>query len=141
MADANLSRRWLSKPLASLQFLIGLLGVAGGLPAILDPSGATNGFRIEWLASTPFDDFLIPGIVLFSVNGLGNLVGAVASFRRHRRAGEIAVALGTFLLVWMVAQVSWIGLFSWMQPLFFVLGIAEVTLGLLVRKSLKAVLV
>lgn len=46
----------------------------------MDPTGGGMGMDASVLAGSPFPDFLIPGMVLLAVNGLGSLVGALASF-------------------------------------------------------------
>ena len=123
--------------LGVLQALIGVGAVAGGLGLALDPSGARLGVPLELLAETPFATFLIPGIVLFAVNGLGSLAGAVTSFVRHRYAGEAAMALGAFLVTWILVQVYWMSGFHWLHWLYLSLGIAEAVLGWSVRRATR----
>jgi len=89
---------------------------------------------LEMLGNSPFADFLIPGVFLLVVNGIGSLLGGIASFNRHRFAGEIAAWLGTFLMVWIAAQVWWMGA-HWLHVLYFVLGLVELTLGLVFRRN------
>ena len=127
--------RSLFNGLGVLQAFVGVGAVAGGLALVLEPSGESLGTPIELLEKTPFATFLVPGIVLFIVNGLGSLAGAVASFARQRYAGEIAVALGAFLIAWILVQVSWMAP-HWLHALYFALGILEVALGWTVRKNL-----
>ena len=115
--------------LGVLQTLIGIGAVAGGLGLMLDPSGGSLGAPLELLDNTPFTSFLVPGIVLFTVNGLGSLAGAVASFTRQRHAGAIAMALGFFLVAWILIQVYWMSGFHWLHWLYLVLGIVEALLG------------
>lgn len=115
--------------LGVLQAFVGLGAVAGGLGLILDPSGTNVGLPIEMLESSPFTTFLIPGIVLFTVNGLGSLVGALLTFTRRRRAAEMAMALGAFLVAWIVIQVYWVRGIHWLHVLYFVLGLIECALG------------
>jgi len=121
--------------LAALQIFIGVGGVAGGVGLVSSPSGANLGMSPEALSESPFSDFLIPGIVLLAVNGLGSLIGGALSGIRYRHAGSIGVALGTFLMVWIMAQVWWIGLVHWLQPAYFLLGVLELVLGLLLHRS------
>lgn len=135
MSKTQKKGRELTLGLGVLQVLIGLGAVAGGLGLILDPTGASLGLPAEWLSGSPFPDYLIPGIVLLGVNGLGNLAGSLLTFMGYRHAGEIAVALGAFMILWIVAQVGWIGLSSWLQPLYFALGGVELVLGLLLRRA------
>ena len=127
-------RKGLFKGLGLLQAFIGVGAVAGGLALALDPSGTSLGMPLEVLEKTPFATFLVPGIVLFAVNGVGSLVGAVASFKRHRYAGETALALGAFLVLWIVVQVYWMEP-HWLHMLYFSLGVLEAVLGWSVRRS------
>jgi hypothetical protein len=123
--------------LGILQLIIGLGAVGGGLVLILDPSGSNLGIPVELLKSTPFSTYLVPGIVLLVVNGLGSLVGAAASFIRHRFAGETAMALGVFLVVWILLQVYWFTGFHWLHALYLGLGLLESVLGWLLREALR----
>lgn len=115
--------------LGILQAFIGIGAVAGGLGLMLNPSGGSLGLPLELLEKTPFSTYLVPGLVLFTVNGLGNLAGAVASFTRRRFAGEIAMALGAFLVAWILIQVYWMSGFHWLHWLYLGLGIVEAALG------------
>ena len=123
--------------LGALQAFIGVGAVAGGLGLALDPSGKSLGVPLELLEKTPFGTFLIPGIILFAVNGMGSLTGAIASFTRHRFAGHAAIALGAFLIAWIFAQVYWFNGVHWLHCLYLGLGIVELTLGWSVRRSLR----
>jgi hypothetical protein len=121
--------------LGALQLFIGIGAVAGGLALILDPSGESLGTPIELLERTPFATFLLPGIILFTVNGLGSLAGAVASFSRQRYAGEMAMALGAFLVAWIAVQIYWMEP-HWLHALYLGLGFLEVVLGWSARKRI-----
>ena len=121
--------------LGALQVFIGVGAVAGGLGLVLDPSGESLGTPIELLDRTPFATFLIPGIVLFIANGLGSVAGALASFASQRYAGEMAVALGAFLVAWIAVQVYWMEP-HWLHALYFGLGILEAALGWSMRKGM-----
>ena len=129
-SSAPNTRRGVRIALGILQVFIGLGGVAGGVGMVSDPSGGNVGMSTAALADSPFSDYLVPGMVLLTVNGFGSLLGAMMTFPGRRRYGRIAVALGLFLMAWIVAQVSWIGLVHWLQPLYFVLGGVELGLGL-----------
>lgn len=131
--NGSKGKRGVSNVLGVLQILIGVGGVPAGLILMLDPTGSGMGFSPELLAGTPFQNYFIPGLFLFAVNGLGSLVGGVLNFIRHRTAGETAVGLGLLLMVWIIVQVGLLGLIHWMQPLYFGLGLIELILGLIVR--------
>lgn len=114
----------------TLQALLAIGAIPAGLGFILDPTGSEIGMSPEMLAGSPFPDFLVPGIVLFLVNGIGSLAGAVLTFRRHALAGKAAMGLGVFLMAWIVVQVWVLGPpLHWLQILYFVLGTVEFGLG------------
>lgn len=87
------------------------------------------------MKESPFNDFLVPGIALLSINGLGSMVGSFFSLRRHFLAGQLAILIGCFLVIWISAQVYWIGLISWLQPVFFVVDLIEVYFGVAIMKK------
>jgi uncharacterized membrane protein len=120
--------------LGSLQVFIGLGALAGGFGLVADPSGDSMGLPISFLDGSPFDDFLIPGIFLLTVNGIGTMIGAGLTFFRRRFAQEIAIVLGSILVAWIVIQVSIIRSLSWMHYLYFILGLLELGLGLYLRR-------
>jgi hypothetical protein len=127
----------LANGLGVLQVFIGLGAVGGGLGLVLEPRGANLGMSLEALENSPFSTYLVPGVVLFVVNGLGSLVGAAASFTRYRYAGETAMALGVFLVAWIILQVYWIAAFHWLHALYLGLGLLELVLGWSLRTYTK----
>ena len=120
--------------LGSLQVFIGLGALVGGCMLVKDPSGSALGVPLSFLEGSPFPDFLIPGIFLLAVNGVGSMIGAVLSFTRRRYAQEIAIVLGAILVAWIVIQVVIIRSFSWMHILYFILGVVELGIGLYIRQ-------
>lgn len=67
--------RGLAFGLGGLQVFIGLGGVSGGFGLVTEPSGANLGFHVDLLSKSPFSDYLIPGLILLIIIGLGSLVG------------------------------------------------------------------
>lgn len=122
--------------LGILQLFISLGALAGGYGFIADPTGASLGMPLSFLDGSPFKDFLIPGIILFIFNGVGSGIAGVLTLRRYRYAGEIAMVFGAGLMVWIIVQVQIIP-FHWMHTLYFLLGVAELVLGVMVRKGIK----
>jgi hypothetical protein len=120
--------------LGALQTFIGLGALGGGFMLVRDPSGSALGLPISLLEGSPFHDFLIPGVFLLAVNGIGSLMGAVLSFTRKRFAQEIAIVLGAILIAWIVIQVIIIRSFHWLHVLYFILGVVELGIGLNIRR-------
>lgn len=121
---------------AILQLFNGLSGLAGGFGLITNPDGQALQMSTEWLQSTPFVNFLIPGIVLFAFNGVGNIAGFFATLKKHSKAAHIAAFFGLVMMTWIIAQVTWIGYKSFLQPLYFSTGLLQFASGLIwIRKK------
>jgi hypothetical protein len=78
-------------------------------------SGAEDVPR-EWLEGSPFDDYFIPGLVLFLVVGGSLLAAAIAVFADLRIAPLAALGAGLVVLAWLTVETLIIGYVSWMQP-------------------------
>jgi len=137
MGDQFKNTTYLSRVLGGLQTLVGLGAVGGGLALVSDPTGAKLGIPLQTIEHSPFSTYLVPGIVLLSVNGLGSLAGAATSFTRYRYSGEVAMALGLFLVAWIVIQVYWMRDIHWLHGLYLGLGLLELVLGRLLRTDLR----
>ena len=104
----------------------GLTAVAGGLLLITSPTGLEEPQR-SLLQHTPFKTFLVPGLLLLLVVGLGNLAAAALE-ARHIEKSEVAVSVaGAASMGWIITQLALIRTVSWLQLLYFLIGSA--TLG------------
>jgi hypothetical protein len=101
---------------------------------VRDPSGSALELPMSLLEGSPFPDFLIPGMFLLAVNGVGSMIGAGLSFARRRYAQEIAIVLGAILVAWIVIQIVIISSFHWLHVLYFILGVVELGIGLYIRR-------
>lgn len=132
----------------------GISATPPGLLLILDPTGGLMKMPLSMLQGSPFHDFLIPGLILCVVLGLGALLVAAGLFflpvwswaeRLNPVKGlhwswMAAVSFGVALMVWIAVQVAMIGGGSWLQPLYFGVGLAILVLSLVpsVRSHLVA---
>jgi hypothetical protein len=120
-----------------IELFNGLSGLAGGIGLISDPSAASLGMDLAWLDGTPFNNFLIPGIILFVFNGMGNILAAVLSIRKQRYFAAVAVFFGAGMIIWIISQVSFIGYKSFLQPLYFSTGLIQAVLGIIILQQQK----
>jgi hypothetical protein len=84
----NFKRRLLTYSLGVFQAFIGITAIAGGFRLVSNPNG-TSDIPIEWLNSSPFTNYLIPGLVLLIVIGFGNVLGGIFSFLSKSHARHI----------------------------------------------------
>lgn len=85
--------------------------------------GATTTGRL------PFDSPVFAGIALAVVVGLPALAAAWFAARNEDRTDASAVVAGLALMAWIVVELATIRSFSWLQPLYFVLGAGMFALG------------
>ena len=126
----------------------------GGYALLADVTGGILEIPQAWLAGTPFSDYLIPGLFLFVVFGIGSLVVMFALWARpniglfngltkltHEHwAWAATFALGVILVLWIVIQYLLLQRFHPLQALMAGLGVVIVALDLLpeMRSYLKA---
>lgn len=124
--------------LGSIQVITAIGAIPAGIGYLVDISGAKMGVSADLLKDSPLDTFLLPGLFLLLINGLATAAGSVMTFIKHRYAGIAAALLGVALVLWIIIQVWWIGLISFLQPVFFIAGISEALLGLQLIKLTKS---
>ncbi len=84
----------------------------------------THGLYLRRGPRREFGSFLVPGLFLLLVSGVGQLVAAALAVVRHTLAPWLMGALGVGLLIWNAVQVPIIPL-SFLQPVLFIIGLVE----------------
>lgn len=110
--------------LFGLHVFVGIGAMAGGLAAISNPQ-APLGAPVSLLENSPFSNFLIPGIILFTVIGVGNIVGAVTMLFKSKFQGYISSVLGCGLVIWIVVQCIMLGTIAALHVIFFCYGLLQ----------------
>ncbi|NQV14984.1 hypothetical protein HQ531_05945 [bacterium] len=126
----------LAVSLAGLQCFIGIGAVPSGVMMLMDSSGKNMSLSLEMLTNTPFNNFFVPALLLLFVNGIGSILGGLATFKSYKYFPEIAMALGSFLMIWILAQVYWMGLF-WLHILYILCSFTEFGLAIALRQTIR----
>jgi hypothetical protein len=115
----------------ALEVVLGLGAVFGGAALMLGPRGEVLPMPVSALAGSPFGDYFIPGLILFSVLGLGPLLVAALTWRSSAWAATLTVMVGGALLIWMLVEIAIIGYSNDppLQPIFLALGVVITVLG------------
>ena len=118
----------------------GLSGLGGGAALLLDPSGALLQMPLDLLAGSPFRTYRIPGLILFTVLGIGPLVVMVALWQRRAWAWTGALGISGALIIWIGVEIAMVGYHA-DPPLQLIYGSLGVVLLILtlwpsVRRSL-----
>ena len=111
-----------------LHVIVGIGGLAGGYNAIAHPM-APMGASVELLKNSPFTDFLIPGLILFSIIGIGNLISAVLFLKKLPYQGYVSSVFSWALVIWIIVQCIMIQAVVFLHVLFFIIGLVQAFLS------------
>ena len=120
-----------------LLILLGFGGAYGALMLISDPSGGKFEWSLDLLNGTPFNSFLIPGIVLLIANGLLPIYVALITLLKREYAPTFILFQGMITIIWLSVQLI-------INPDFFLpithypsysVGILLIILGLILRRQ------
>lgn len=114
-----------------LHAFVGLGGMAGGLGAILNPE-SPMGAPARILKNSPFNNFLIPGIILFAIIGLGNVISAITILLKSSFQGYISSVFSFALVIWIIVQCIMLNAINYLHIIFFVIGLVEVILSMII---------
>ncbi|NTV65836.1 MAG: hypothetical protein HGA65_20195 [Oscillochloris sp.] len=134
------SLRWL---LGCLAFL-GVSAAFGGIVLTLNPTGTWLQIPLSILQFSPFRDFLIPGLLLGIVFGIGSfatllalwfrpawpLGTALTRFTGAHWAWSAALAIGLGQVIWIVTEMLMVRGADWLQFVYGGLGLLIVLLSL-----------
>ena len=106
--------------LVVIEAIVALNAFGGGFYGM---SGAPNVPK-EWLEGSPFKDYFFPALILFvAVGGSMSAAAVAAAFAGREWAAVVSLIAAVILLDWIVVQVAITGYTSFLQPLFFVVGL------------------
>jgi len=132
-----------------LYFLMAFLsinGLGGGIVFMIKPDGSMMGMTTDWLAKTPFSNFLIPGIFLFLLNGVFPLITLVGLISRKENrlfnsvnifadkhwSWTFAIYSGIITITWIIIQ-QLITNFFVLQPIITSIGLLIIVFNLMPR--------
>ena len=104
-AVGRVDRPWYVWFAIALEVATGLLAIPVGIMFITDPTGTSMQLPPGWIEATPFGTYLVPGLYLVAVNGVGMLVLAALSVLRHPIAPWLTGTLGVGLIVWILVEI------------------------------------
>jgi len=124
-------KRYLRFISISLLLLTAINAAVAGVLFIIDPSGNGMGMNVSYIKDSPFNSYLIPGIVLLIVNGLLNFIAAYFVFKEKPFASLWVIAQGILLIGWIVIQVIMVKDISMLHTIMFTIGMILTMSGFL----------
>lgn len=110
-------------------FAVAINALIAGYLFISDPTGAKLHIPVNILQHSPFKNFLFPGIVLFVVIGVFNIIAAIFTIFQWKNFSTLIVWQGLFLIGWIVIQILFLRDFSWLHIVLGCAGLFLFTLG------------
>jgi len=107
-----------------LLFIVGLNALAAGYSFIIDPFGRGLGMTADYLRHSSFNDYLIPGIILFIANGVLSIITAIITLKQYRGYHIFIINQGSILTGWIIIQVILVRDFNWMHLICILIGSA-----------------
>jgi len=114
---------------------VGLTAVGGGIALATGSEG--DRFPPEYLEGTPFDSYVVPGLLLSGVVGGGATIAAIATLCSEKAGGITSVLAGAIMMAWITGEIlllnqpSW----TWTELFYFIIGLAMAALGLVVQRG------
>lgn len=124
--------------LASIHLFVGIGALFGGTLAITDPTGTLYGAPTDMMKLGPFNSFLIPGLFLFFVLGVGHLIAFIFVKRRMKLHVYMSGGIGCILMAWILIQCYILQTVNILHIIFFLIGLLEscIALILLVKQNM-----
>jgi menaquinone-dependent protoporphyrinogen oxidase len=111
-------------PAIGLCLAAGVSALFGGVVLTARPDGSILGMPLSLLEHSPFHDFLIPGLVLLLVLGVGNTWAAWLHLRRRDYAAFGSLLGGGALTLWIIVQMILLRSVHPLQITYLLLGLA-----------------
>lgn len=118
-----------------LLFIIGINAIFAGMLLMLEPDGTIIGLTPYILRFSPFKDFFIPGLFLFVLNGIANIVVAVLVLIKFKHYPRLITIQGMVLLLWIVMQMLFLREANIIQLVVLGLGMALILVGEIVTEN------
>lgn len=118
-----------------LLLITSISAIFGGGAMLIDPSGTNQGLPIETLINSPFEDFLIPGLILFVIFGLGGLTTTIIVMKKTKGYPFLTIFMGFALSIFISVEILMLKDVNFLQIIFAIIGISLVILGIILRKK------
>jgi hypothetical protein len=112
----------------------------GGWGLMSDPSGESLEMPLRFLEHSPFENFLVPGIILFITNGLFSLLFALMALLKFMNYSWLVIFQGFILVGWLIIQIIMIREFyAPLQFLYFCNGLLLIATGWILARQDQAI--
>ncbi len=112
----------------------GIGALYGGWSFMMHPDGSGLQMSTEWLKHSPFQDYFIPGIILFIANGLFSVLAFVLLVLKKTMAPGFVIIQGSILTGWILIQILFIQTVHPFHLVCALIGLILIGVGFTLRK-------
>ncbi len=137
--------KFLRNLLIGLLAFLGVGAMFGGGALIISPSGELLGMPLSMIKDSPFPNFLIPAIFLFTVLGLSPCLVIFALLKKPKSriaqrlniykdmhwSWSFSVYIGLILILWLQLEMMFIHSVHWSHTFYMFLAIAILIVAIL----------
>lgn len=120
-----------------LILLHGIMAAICGIVLMRDVSGSEIGLQLSLLEHSPFVNYFYPGLILYTILGLGSFFTGICTLLKVRYYPWILVIIGNGIIIWIMTQMIMIRLQFNLQYVIAAIGITSLVLGVLLNKKEK----
>lgn len=120
-----------------LILLHGIMAAICGIVLMHDVSGSEIGLQLSLLEHSPFVNYFYPGLILYTILGLGSFFTGICTLLKVRYYPWILVIIGNGIIIWIITQMIMIRLQFNLQYVIAAIGITSLVLGVLLNKKEK----
>ena len=101
----------------------------------MSPDGGMLHYDLDVLQYSPFESFLIPGIILFIIVGLFSWFVSILTIVNHRCFPTLVIVEACILLLWLILEIIMIRTIHWIFVLYGVIAIVLIIMGIKLKKQ------
>lgn len=120
-----------------LILLHGIMAAICGIVLMRDVSGSEIGLQLSLLEHSPFVNYFYPGLILYTILGLGSFFTGICTLLKVRYYPWILMIIGSGIIIWIITQMIMIRLQFNLQYVIAAIGITSLVLGVLLHKKEK----
>lgn len=119
----------------ALLLINGVGALYGGYLLITDPTGRSLQLPHEWIEHTPFEDFFIPGLILFFVNGVCSFIVITLLLVKYSKIERFILAQGMLLCGWITIQLLLTLKYHPLQAMMGAVGLLLIVVAIRIRNG------
>ena len=115
---------------------VGITTLLSGILMMSIPDGSILSLPLSILKNTPFEDFKLPGLLLFFFVGSVNMIAVFYNLIKHPKRYNWAIAGGIAIVIWIIFQYLLIQQSMWLDIVYLLCGLIIILTALQLKGKL-----